>query len=551
MNKKVNLHVLFIIALFFGILSCSSNDDEKQNNGSDNTTDVAVTSNVSKLGITYAQIDGYVNLNMITSSYTNQKIGVELSMGEKFDYPKRAITREMEGNKITIVIDTLSAKTKYYYRTFVEINDLNYYGEKRSFTTNDFSNITSTGEASDITFNSAKIKCLGDASSIDKDEKIYIGVAYSTTKAKLHPDSAIIFYRGIIMSSFSSVESSLDSLRKNNSFEITISRLQKNTTYYYCSYTRAGLNYKLGEIRSFTTDDNEIDNINIPIPSYADKAVQYSLDMPKSPENAEEDAPQLKTIDFTESGDLLVEFFKPISKSTIYLKEKATINGSSYTVNGMKMRGTIKVVEQAARVTRSGSTNIIVDVAATFSAELTYTYTTKEGESITVKKDVPPTGDQALDILARTWNVLGLILDLKGDDVKAFETWTATNGLLDLRTTLLKGALDRGVSLTSEEQDELRKTLKSVTITKTKLFDINYTDAPDDVASWDWTDSNKTGIRITLKDGKMGNKFIKDASMISFTFNGDRCNMKIATTFTDNANKKWDAIVTLQLQLPS
>ena len=92
--------------------------------------------------------------------------------------------------------------------------------------------------------------------------------------------------------------------------------------------------------------------------------------------------------------------------------------------------------------------------------------------------------------------------------------------------------------------------MKGVTITKTKLFALNYTDAPDDVASWDWTDGSKTGIRITLKDGKMGNKFIEDASMISFTFNGNRCNMKMATTFTDNANKKWDAIVTLQMQSP-
>ena len=299
-------------------------------------------------------------------------------------------------------------------------------------------------------------------------------------------------------------------------------------------------------------DNNNNDNnvVNMPTPPYADKAVQYSLDTPKAPENAEEDAPQLKTIDFTESGDLLVEFYKPVSKTTVYLKEKATANGNSYIVNGTKMRGTIKVVEQAARTTRSGSTNIIVDVAVTFSAEQTYTYTTEDGETITVNKGVPPTGDEALTILARTWNVLGLILDLKGDDVKAFMTWPATNGLLDLRTTLLKEALDRGVSLTPEEQDELKKTVKSVTITKTKLFTLNYTDAPDDVASWDWTDSSKTGIRITLKDGKMGNKFIEDASMISFTFNGNRCNMKMATTFTDNANKKWDAIVTLQMQSP-
>ena len=298
-------------------------------------------------------------------------------------------------------------------------------------------------------------------------------------------------------------------------------------------------------------DDNDNNNVaNVPIPPYADKAVQYVLDTPKAPENAEEDAPQLKTIDFTESGDLLVEFYQPVSRSTTYLKEKATLNGNTYAVNGSRMKGTIKVVEAAARATRSGSTNIIVDMAVTFSALQTYTYVTEDGETITVTKGVAPTGDEALKILARTWNVLGLILDLKGGDVKVFETWPAQNGLINLETTLLKEALAHDVSLTPEEQDELRKTVNGVTITKTKLFAINYTNAPDDVASWDWTDNTKTAIRITLKDGKMGNKFIENASLISFTFNGDRCNMKMATTFTDSGNKDWDAIVTVQLQSP-
>ena len=41
-------------------------------------------------------------------------------------------------------------------------------------------------------------------------------------------------------------------------------------------------------------DNNNNDNnvVNMPTPPYADKAVQYSLDTPKAPENAEEDAPQ-------------------------------------------------------------------------------------------------------------------------------------------------------------------------------------------------------------------------------------------------------------------
>jgi len=253
---KNMLPSLMLALMSVALFSCSGDDDEKLDDGSSNTTDVAVTSNLSKLGITYAHIDGYVNLNLITSTYTSQQVGIELSMNEDFDNPKRAVSKGLEGNKLTVVIDTLSAQTKYFYRTFVKVNDLNYYGEKRSFTTKDFSNITSTGSASDLTFTSATIKCSGDASSIDKENNYVIGVAYSTSKTRLHPDSAYIGYDpyyGYYSRGFNVVVSPLDSIIKNKSFKNTISRLQTGTTYYYCSFTRAGKKYKLGEIKSFAT----------------------------------------------------------------------------------------------------------------------------------------------------------------------------------------------------------------------------------------------------------------------------------------------------------
>lgn len=260
MSKKVNLRVLFtmmmVAFLSLSVVSCSNDNIENLDDGSSNTTNVAVTSNVSKLGITYAHIEGYVNLNLITASYTSQQVGIELAMTEDFVNAKQAMSKELEGNKLTVVIDTLSAQTKYYYRTFVKVNDLNYYGEKRSFTTKDFSNITSTGEASDMTFTSAKIKCKGDASSIDKENNYAIGIAYSTSKTRLHPDSAYIGYDpnfGYYSKGFNVAECLMDSLIKNKSFEKTISRLQTGATYYYCSFTRAGKKYKLGDIKSFTT----------------------------------------------------------------------------------------------------------------------------------------------------------------------------------------------------------------------------------------------------------------------------------------------------------
>ena len=103
MSKNTNLNVLFtiimVVLLSLFSFSCSGDDDEKRNDGSSNTTDVSVTGNVSKLGITYAYIDGYVNLNLITSSYTSQQIGVELAMTEDFLNAKQVKSKELEGKK--------------------------------------------------------------------------------------------------------------------------------------------------------------------------------------------------------------------------------------------------------------------------------------------------------------------------------------------------------------------------------------------------------------------------------------------------------------------
>ena len=253
---KNALTIMMVAAMSVVFYSCGS-DDEELDDGSHNTVDVAVTSNVSKLGVTYVHIDGYVNLNLITASYTNQQIGVELSMNEDFDNPKRAVSKSLEGNKLTVTIDTLSAQTKYYYRTYVKVNDLNYYGEKRSFITKDFSNITSTGEVSSKTFTSAIINCKADVASLDRDNNYAIGVAYSTKKNQLHPDSAYSGYYDwngdYVTKGFYTTTYPLDSV-KNKSYESTISKLQTGTTYYYCSFTRAGNKYKLGEIKSFTTE---------------------------------------------------------------------------------------------------------------------------------------------------------------------------------------------------------------------------------------------------------------------------------------------------------
>lgn len=227
-------------------MSCSS-DDDKIDDGSGNTSDVAVSGLPSEIGTTYVCLNGYVNLNLLPAGSSSPSIGIELYIDgelEEDDWEENGryeTSRELNGNKFTVEFDGLAGEKTYKYRTFVTAGNLSYYGEYRTFTTKNFSNITSTGEVSDITFTSAAVAATVDVKSINPKEDIGIGIAYSTDKFMLHPDS--VFNRKACY--WDEVE--------EKSYSVTLSRLLTGTDYYYCSYTRAGGSYKLGAIKSFKT----------------------------------------------------------------------------------------------------------------------------------------------------------------------------------------------------------------------------------------------------------------------------------------------------------
>ena len=128
-----------------GMVVTSCGDDEVEPNGGgnsgknaeQNTTDVAVTGSVSEVGALWAQINGVVNLEVITASYTNVTIGVEVSETEDFKNKKRIEATDVVGRKFSVRTDLLMPESKYYYRTYVKVSSLSYdyLGETYSFTT--------------------------------------------------------------------------------------------------------------------------------------------------------------------------------------------------------------------------------------------------------------------------------------------------------------------------------------------------------------------------------------------------------------------------------
>lgn len=231
--KKV-IFVMFTICFF----SCSK-ETNNYDNSSNNNNDVAVTSNVSKLGFSYAIINGFVNLDQITSTYSNLIIGIEVSLEEDFKTILTKEAKELEEKKISLIFYNLNANTKYYYRTFVKVNNLNYKGEKHSFTTFDLPEISPIFNIKEVSCSSAIIDFDdGDFNQIDKNENFSLGFVYSTSKNSLYQKNGYESHFYNIKDEVKIVE---------------IKQLLSDKTYYICPYICVGNSYKYGEIKSFQT----------------------------------------------------------------------------------------------------------------------------------------------------------------------------------------------------------------------------------------------------------------------------------------------------------
>ena len=259
MKMPVFMRMLTLVSLIplslLGLFSCDTDNEADVNEDpSQNITDIAVTGLVDTYGCTYADIAGYANLNLLPLGGGVPVIGVELETLDENDQtaPRKETTSTLQGNAFSVSFDNLDPVTKYKYRSFVTCGGLTYYGQYRNLTTKEIVNITSTGEATDVTHNSAVVISSVQTVHIDPRENVYVGVAYSTSKSALHPDSVFKTNKQAI---------SLQQV-KGGVFSVTLDYLSDETIYYFASFTRVGTFfenplYKMSSIREFTTKKSE------------------------------------------------------------------------------------------------------------------------------------------------------------------------------------------------------------------------------------------------------------------------------------------------------
>ena len=250
--KLLNLFVLLVIGLL-----CACSDDDKgyideimDGTGAvDDTTNIAVTGLVDSYGVTYACLRGYANLNLMPMG--SGEIGMEICLSDDEASLRQQTSSSLSGNTFVVEFQNLSPCTEYQYRSFVRYGGHIHYGQYRSFTTKDLSNVTVTEEVTYITHSSATIVSSVQLESVHLKDDFMVGVAYSTS-----------------IESFSSqvtdtMASSYDTWGKRSVkdlsdevYTVTLGFLTPNTTYYYAAFADVGGKCSLGEVKSFTTEED-------------------------------------------------------------------------------------------------------------------------------------------------------------------------------------------------------------------------------------------------------------------------------------------------------
>ena len=204
------------------------------------------TGDASNISEHKATISGRFSLKSSTSS----KPSVYFFYSDQYSSPDLLKTR---GNKALITsipsdgsfsknLTDLSYATTYYYMVYVEVEDVQFYGEVRSFNTSGIEASITTLNATNVTEHKATLS--GNFVNRTVDHlNANVALFYSPT---------ISDKDGLARSGKKMIVSS-SSIKSNGDFSCDLSNLSHSTTYYYVAYAKIEDVELFGEVESFST----------------------------------------------------------------------------------------------------------------------------------------------------------------------------------------------------------------------------------------------------------------------------------------------------------
>ena len=212
--------------------------------------DLAITGQVKDYGMTFAEISGSINMDLLPEGSGNPEVGIEIcgSSSEGTENPLQKKAEVITNNIFTVSFCDLLPSTEYKYRSFAKCKGRVYYGKYASFRTMDLENVAISGQAVDISYNFATITSTIKTDEFDERENLFVGIAYST--------SASLQSEGTLYSEKFSVKDLAGGM-----FTVELNDLSDNTVYYYASFTEVKGVYVFSETKSFSTRERLVSEI--------------------------------------------------------------------------------------------------------------------------------------------------------------------------------------------------------------------------------------------------------------------------------------------------
>ena len=286
-------------------------------------------------------------------------------------------------------------------------------------------------------------------------------------------------------------------------------------------------------------DDNATENYTptLPTPKYESEAVAYTIPETEADHitTSVPGAPAMTGVNITESGQAVFELD---GGKTFKTYKITSISGNTYTLEN----GTIQKVTSAMAPTRGTSTvQLIINVTIELEGGQQCNYSTGN-EAVSAQENKTAASDDIEAYLCRTWTILGVTIEYQEDGKQAVFREFDNGNLKEMADY----ANEQGAGLTANELAELNRNISEVVVDKNGLIVFNYSNRPSDAAQWSWANSEKTQLRIKLKDSEMGNKFLSDNTTIDIAFKDTRCVLKLKTRIT--GSKNYNVALALRLQ---
>jgi len=311
--------------------------------------------------------------------------------------------------------------------------------------------------------------------------------------------------------------------------------------------TMALLAMALGSFTGCSKDDDNSTPVTLSQTKYTNKEAcnfdisrQANEGIKTTTGNNEVEAPDIKNVSISESGQGMVELNDPVTGEKLFLLGNVTMNENVYTFSGAQVSGT--VTKQSAKVRSTNDVTLSINLTITIPGKGKITYST-EGEAVQAVQNVADMAGKNLIALARTWKILEVEVLLKGD-VDAFTV--AKGG--DLRQ-LRKVAIDAGAHFSASDSLSMEKSILDIDFSANGKIAIRYDNGKLDVADIKNSfDEQACKFKLNLADKGMGGKFLVDNSDVDVILFEDRCNLKFYTNIKEDSGKTYDVTLTVRMQ---